>query len=404
MYIWRKKNVHIGLVIFLFALACWMRWYRLDVPFDRDSYDEGVYWQSLRLLAEGHTLYGQIFSSQPPAFLCSILPAYLTFGQSILAARMGVALLSLCGLLGALFVGKVLRGNSGALLALPLLVVSPLYLTESQTLQADAPSTALMLLALGLAYLWWEHPVGLAGYVLAVLTANMLALSILSKLFGLADLVPIGLLVLAHLWRTRQQPAGKRWAYTGSLFAGACALLLTGLLLIVPFSSSFSALWDQVITFHTAAKAQSALTTSDNFSTLLHALATPLGVFALYGTVVSLIRREWHVLPLMAWFLAIFYLLWQQLPLFPHHLVTLVPPLVLLAMMSVGPLPVIRGSSRLRVYLGNSIAIVALGIAVAYFVPMVRSTYQGAQLQAKRPECCYTTKPIGDHRCTVSSG
>jgi 4-amino-4-deoxy-L-arabinose transferase-like glycosyltransferase len=383
MCIWRKTNVHIGLIIFLFVLACWMRWYRLDVPFDRDSYDEGVYWQSLRLLAEGHTLYGQIFSSQPPAFLCSILPAYLTFGQSILAARMGVALLSLCGLLGALFVGKVLRGNGGALLALLLLVVSPLYLTESQTLQADAPSTALMLLAIGLAYLWWERPIGLAGYALAVLTANVLALSILSKLFGLADLVPIGLLVLAHLWRTRQQPAGKRLAYTGSLFAGACALLLTGLLFMVPFSGSFSSLWDQVITFHTAAKAQSALTTSDNFSTLLHALATPLGVFALYGTVISLIRRDWHVLPLMAWFLAIFYLLWQKLPLFPHHLVTLVPPLVLLAMMSLGPLPVIRGSSRLRVYLGKSIAIVALGIAVAYFVPMVRSTYQGAQLQAR---------------------
>src|SRR5262249_25232132 len=56
--------------------------------------------------------------------------------------------------------------------------------------------------------------------------------------------------------------------------------------------------------------------------------------FALYGTLVSLLRRDWRVFPLLVWFLAIFYLLWQQMPLWSHHLVTLVPPLVLLATMS----------------------------------------------------------------------
>jgi len=304
------------------------------------------------------------------------------------------------------------------LLALLLLVVSPLYLTESQTLQADAPSTALMLLALGLAYLWWDHPVGLAGYALAVLTASMLALSILSKLFGLADLVPIGLLVLAHLWRTRQQPARKRLASSGSLLAGACALLLTGLLFIVPFSGSFSPLWDQVITFHTAAKAQSATTTWDNLQALLQVLATPLGAFAFYGALISLVRRDWHVLPLIAWFFAIFCLLWQQLPLFPHHLVTLVPPLVLLAMMSLLRYPRtdrrkgenltsspdvgdfnrtianksgryrtgarVGGLPRPRPYIpyGNGIAVMALCLTIVYVVPIIRGTYQRAQQQA----------------------
>jgi 4-amino-4-deoxy-L-arabinose transferase-like glycosyltransferase len=383
-----EKKVHIGFVILvlaLFVLACWMRWHTLDVPFDRDSYDEGVYWQSLRSLAQGHTLYGQIFSSQPPAFLLSIYPAYYIFGQSILAARVGVALLSLCGLLGALFVGKVLRGNAGALLALLLLVVSPLYLTGSQTLEADVPSAALMLLALGLAYLWWKHPTGLVGYVLAILTGAILVLSILSKLFGLADLVPIGLLVCAHLWRTRQQPTEKRLASNGSLLALACALLLTCLLFLVPFSGSLSSLWDQVITFHTTASAHTTSTKQGNLHMLWQALATPLGVFALYGTLVSLVRRDWHILPLIAWFIAIFYLLWQQLPLFQHHLVTLVPPLVLLAAMSLGPLPVIRGSSRLRLYSGNGMAIIALCVTIVYFLPIVRSTYQEIQQQANGP-------------------
>jgi 4-amino-4-deoxy-L-arabinose transferase-like glycosyltransferase len=381
MYKFFMKNLYIGFVVLLFALACWMRWHTLDVPFDRDSYDEGVYWQSLRSLAQGYTLYAQIFYSQPPAFLLSIFPAYLIFGQSILAARMGIVLLSLCGLLGALFVGKVLRGNGGALLALLLLVVNPLYLTASQILQADGPSTALMMLAVGLAYLWWEHPTGVAGYTFAILTAIVLVLSILSKLFGLAGLVPIGLLALAHLWRTWRQPMAKRLAYGGPLLAGACAFILTGLLFIVPFSSSFSPLWDQVITYHTVAEGHSTSANGGNLHKLWLALKTPLGALALYGMLVSLVRRDWRVLPLIAWFLAVFYLLWRQVPLFHHHLVTLMPPLVLLATMSLGPFPIIRGPSRLRFSLGNSITIVALCVIIVYFVPIFSSTYQRTQRQ-----------------------
>ncbi len=236
-----------------------------------------------------------------------------------------------------------------------------------------------MLLALGLAYLWWKHPAGLAGYALAILTVVILVLSILSKLFGLADLVPIGWLVLAHLWRTWQQPAGKRLAYSGSLLAGVCALVLTCLLFIIPFRDSFSALWDQVITFHTAAKAHSTSTTRDNLHILIAALKTPLAAFALYGTLVSLARRDWRVLPLLAWFFAIFFLLWQQLPLLPHHLVTLVPPLVLLAMMSLGPLPL---RMRIRIPLGNSIAVIALCVTIVYFSSTIISTYQSVQQQA----------------------
>ena len=45
----------------LVALAIVMRLYNLGQPFDRDGYDEGVYWQSLRAMGAGYTLYRQIF-------------------------------------------------------------------------------------------------------------------------------------------------------------------------------------------------------------------------------------------------------------------------------------------------------------------------------------------------------
>ena len=58
-------------VLTLVVSAVLTRLYHLDVPFDRDSYDEGVYWQSLRAMLAGESLYHTIFYSQPPMFLFS---------------------------------------------------------------------------------------------------------------------------------------------------------------------------------------------------------------------------------------------------------------------------------------------------------------------------------------------
>src|SRR5579884_2660955 len=49
------------------------------------DYDEGVYWQSLRAMADGHALFSSVFSSQPPFFLFGLYPFYLLFGQTLTA-------------------------------------------------------------------------------------------------------------------------------------------------------------------------------------------------------------------------------------------------------------------------------------------------------------------------------
>ncbi len=196
-----------GVILALVVAAIGMRLYQLGVPFDRDGYDEGVYWQTLRAMSAGHALYGDIFYSQPPFFILSTFPGYLLLGGSLWSARFAIALVSLFGLLGAVLLGKALAGRLGAVAALLLLVVNPLYLAESQTIQAEASSTAFSLLAVGLAYLWWEHPAGKRGLYYAALTGITLVLSILCKLLGLAALVPVVLLMLARLWQIwRTQP------------------------------------------------------------------------------------------------------------------------------------------------------------------------------------------------------
>src|SRR6266705_2516353 len=124
----------------LFLRAAGMRLYNLGLLFDRDGYDDGVYWQSLRAMAAGHPLYQSTFYSQPPFFLLSLYPTYMLFGQTLWSARFAVALISVFGLIGAICLGKALGGRFGAIAALLLLAVDPLYLAQSQTIQAEAPS------------------------------------------------------------------------------------------------------------------------------------------------------------------------------------------------------------------------------------------------------------------------
>jgi 4-amino-4-deoxy-L-arabinose transferase-like glycosyltransferase len=327
------------IAIALVAIALWLRLHDLGVPFDRDSYDEGVYWQTLRSMASGHALYQSTFYSQPPVFLLSVYPIYVWFGQTIWAARLGIVLVSLLGLLGAFLLGKALRGRVGAIAALLLLVANPLYLAQAQTLQAEMPCIAFSLLAVGLAYYWWKRPDGAVGMVLAGLTTLALALSILSKLFGVAALVPIGLLALARLWQIFHLPTNQRWRASASLLVGVLVFVVVTALVLLPFVGAWKQFLQSVISFHTAADRALSSSQSTNTHTIISGLLTLLALTALYGTVVALLRRDWRIVPLSGWFLASLYLLWRQVPLFPHHLVILVPPLVGLAIMGLAPIP-----------------------------------------------------------------
>ncbi len=79
---------------------------------ERD-YDEGVYWQSLRAMASGHPLFTSVFSSQPPFFLVSLYPFYMLFGQSIAAARFGIAVFAIIGVVAMYWLGRMLARPLG---------------------------------------------------------------------------------------------------------------------------------------------------------------------------------------------------------------------------------------------------------------------------------------------------
>ena len=114
------------------------------------DYDEGVYWQSLRAMANGHPLFGSVFSSQPPLFLLSVYPFYMTFGQSLSAARLALVFFSLAGIAGMYVAGRALGHRTIGAVACILLALDPLYEHGAHTLQAELPSIALQIWAVAL--------------------------------------------------------------------------------------------------------------------------------------------------------------------------------------------------------------------------------------------------------------
>ena len=306
-------------------------------------YDEGVYWQSLRAMSGGYHLYEQIFYSQPPLFLLSIYPLYKLFGSTIVSARVGVAILSLLGLPGSYLMGKALGGRAGGVVAVVLLAVTPMYFVQSHVLEAEGPATALLFLTIGAGFMWWEHPTGRKGMAFAVLCAVTLALGILTKLLDVTAVVPILLLVLARIWRVRHRKSPNVWRSFLPIAVAIVAAVIATLIILAPFLHSLNALLQQVVMFHLAAKKEMIASESGNIDTLARFVMANrvLSTAAIVGVALTIMRRDWRIFPLLAWFMVTLIVVTIQVPLWPRHAIVLIPPLIAIVALGLKDLPAI---------------------------------------------------------------
>jgi 4-amino-4-deoxy-L-arabinose transferase-like glycosyltransferase len=351
------------------------------------EYDEGVYWASLRAEALGHPLFTSIFSSQPPLFLNSIYPLYLFFGQTFEAARAAVILYSLVGLAAVWLTAWALCGRWSGALALALLAFVPRYLTESYTLQAEAPALAFATVSVALAvHAVRQSRVRWRGW-LAAGSGAALMLGVAVKLFDVVAVVPVALYLLAPAGLALVDATGKpRWpgrAALGSalgvampdLARAAGGAVLAAALVLLPFAGRWPALYDQVIQFHLAAGRITQQSLLDRVGVVVGSGGDlPLLALAVALAAWALARRWWRVLPLTAWFVGSLLLLLAQRPLLGHHLALLLPPAALIAAVVVlrafgertsGALP---GASPRDVVkygsLGAALLVAALGLSV----------------------------------------
>jgi 4-amino-4-deoxy-L-arabinose transferase-like glycosyltransferase len=311
----------------MFAAAAWMA---ISLPRFSTEYDEGVYWQSLRAMAEGHPLYSSVFGSQPPGFLLGVYPGYLLFGQSIVAGRITIALYALVGIVALYVIGRALGGRWTGVLAAGLLALNPRYLQESTTLQAEIPSLTLALVGVALVAFVMRRTLPQAWRLLMIAAAGgALGVAIMMKLLAVVALVPAVLLLAESLVIAIREQRSNRQTLVNAI--RDIGLLLGGLLLacvitLIPFVPQWGALYEQVIGFHLVARGTSG---SGPLANLL-LLPDITWIVATLGLAVVVWRRIWVALPLLAWLLAGTLVLVIQRPLFDPHVLILAPPLALL--------------------------------------------------------------------------
>lgn len=110
--------------------------------------DEGIYLTSFLLVNKGYQAYKKTYFSQPPGFLMSVYPGFVLFGKTLQAARLTISLWSMIGLLAVIWLGFELKNKWTGLLAAGLLSLIPSYFNQSLTFQSDVLITTFSLISL----------------------------------------------------------------------------------------------------------------------------------------------------------------------------------------------------------------------------------------------------------------
>jgi 4-amino-4-deoxy-L-arabinose transferase-like glycosyltransferase len=344
-----------------------MRLHQLGMAHERD-FDEGVYWESLRLMDGGHLLYREIYDSQPPLFLVTAYPIFEVFGKSIEAARLSSALFSCAGLVGAYLIGRAIAGKLGAVAALVLAVASAAYLQTSQTVQAEASAIGMSWLAVGLTFMAREKSAR-TRIATSAIAGVALGIALCCKLLAIAAAVPM---VLCFVVASREFGANVRgWiAPAVACFAGFVAVVA---IVALAFARDASAAFDQIVLLHAGPATAIGSDLIPSLGLLFHSIVSPLGFAAFAGLFLGVRNGDRSVVPVAAWLAATFVVLALLTPLFPHHVVALVPPEIALATMAFAPLAERTWSDISNLAKGLTTCVALCGVlsaigCVTYFV------------------------------------
>ncbi|WP_457935402.1 pectate lyase [Mesorhizobium sp. 10J20-29] len=283
--------------------------------------DEGLNLQKGLLVAQGYSLYSEIWSDQPPVLTYVLAAVQSLFPFSVTAAR--ATILAFGALMAASLFRTVARfeGLAAGWIAVLLLACSSLYLELSVAVLIGLPAVALAMLSVDLA----TSATGNARAYRAAGSGVVFGLAVLTKMFALMIFPAL----LAGLWlAARNGAAHDRRAgitLTGWFLLAFVATAMAILLAIAGFA------FDQLIGTHLAARSAPVFDRFGGFAKVIEILSEGSSV-AFYFTVLfgiaAFCRRPGSMLlvPLL-WLVAGLLMLGFHRPLWQHHLLILVPPL-----------------------------------------------------------------------------
>jgi 4-amino-4-deoxy-L-arabinose transferase-like glycosyltransferase len=334
------------------------------------SNDEGAHLMWARLAVDGYPLYSQTYAVQPPLFLEWVGLAFRLAGTTIQAGRW--AILPGFGLLAVALSWLAYRSDGwpAALAALLLLSLSSLIFTFSRLVMAEVPATALAVISVALIFLYFDQN----RKIWLIASGLVLGLSFLFKPLNPFVVVPIGWLLWqedggrglgvrgqwSEIGGHYSRMSGRRSAVRGLLLdALLWSLALALPLIAVPFLYDPAAVYDQLISFRGDLRAAIPGSTAETWEQFKLFITSHWGFWLLaFGGIMATVWSErgsrgageqrsrgaeeqgrfsfhpssliLHPLVWLLWLLAGIAMLWWHTPLFPHHFIVLLPPLILL--------------------------------------------------------------------------
>jgi hypothetical protein len=275
------------------------------------------------MMVRGYAPYRQVFDSQPPLWLPLIYASLRVFGESFRAGQLVMATAGLITIAAVMLIARQLGGRGASLLAATLVILSPLELQWSRTINADVPSVALAAAGIALAAGYVRH--GRRGWLTAAATATIC--SILLKLSGIYAVPSLILFAIARWTHAQEVSRRQRLRYIALdiliIFVVFAAITVLSLL-----SCNLSQVWHQAVTFHLAARrVYPSVPLDERWHTLMRLMigerlllaAAPLAGLCMLGGIDGV--------ALFAWPFVTFLGLLNHFPLFDHHLIALIPAL-----------------------------------------------------------------------------
>lgn len=292
------------------------------------SLDEGLNLMKAMLLRQGYSLYGEIWSDQPPLLTYLTLLVFRFWGYEAAPVRLVVLFTSSILLWAAFEYMRLVWGIVPALIGVILITLLPKYLILSVSVMEGLPAISFAMLAL-LALACWHKQ---HRYLFLILSAIALSLSVLIKLFTglLAPIFVAGILIdgldnfrIMRSWRSLLLPPAI-WILVFVLLTAGLGLALTGMenlpqLLETHLDASGSEVFDQAI------------------YTINHFLRPVWYILflALVGTLITFRSRLWLGLYPLAWMVTAYVSLYFHRPVWVHHQLLVTIPAAMLASIAI---------------------------------------------------------------------
>jgi hypothetical protein len=279
--------------------------------------DEGIRAEQLLLMALGYRPVRDVFASQGPLSLDIFFPFFMASGQTLAGARVAVVVYSILTVVALYWVGRLVAGRWGGVLAAAVVLLSPAYLKNSRLALVEIPSVLPCVVAIGCALMYQRS--GSRRWLVA--SGVMLAIGLCIKPMMVPAIAAVGLAVLL----------APRVSFRDLLVFGA-AVGGTGLLVVLVYGPV--ELFQQVILYRLGSRQAEGWRLADNWRLLWFELQwdqPAMYALAAVGALVLFIARPRAGLPLVAWAIATWAILLVYSPLATKHAAVVPPAMALLA-------------------------------------------------------------------------